>query len=337
MRRNFSERKITGDIRMNLKKLVTAAALLALSFPAIAQTTLKLGHPQSSTSAFHFGAQAFADEFARLTQGKYRINLFPSGSLGGEREMVESVQLGTLDLVVTSTGPVGNFVPETLITDIPFLFRDYDHARKTLDGPIGQDLLAKFPAKGIIALAWAENGFRHVTNSKRAVNAPEDLKGLKLRTMENQVHMTAFRALGASPAPMAFTELFTALQQGTVDGQENPIPVITSSKFGQVQKNLSLTGHVYSPALILASPQMFNGLPADVKKALQDAARVGAQAMRRKVNEVEATGVAELKAQGVNVVEKVDKSKFQAALSTAYADYAKRFGAENIQRIRDVK
>jgi TRAP-type C4-dicarboxylate transport system substrate-binding protein len=122
-----------------------------------------------------------------------------------------------------------------------------------------------------------------------------------------------------------------------VDGQENPIPVITSSKFGQVQKNLSLTGHVYSPALILASPQMFNGLPADVKKALQDAARVGAQAMRRKVNEVEATGVAELKAQGVNVVEKVDKSKFQAALSTAYADYAKRFGAENIQRIRDVK
>ncbi|MFN9727440.1 TRAP transporter substrate-binding protein [Acidovorax sp.] len=322
---------------MRLSRLLTALALAATAASALAQTTLKLGHPQSSTSAFQTGAQAFADEFAKLTNNRYKISVFPSGALGGEREMVESVQLGTLDLVVTSTGPVGNFVPETLITDIPFLFRDYDHARKTLDGPIGQDLLAKFPSKGIVALAWAENGFRHLTNSKRAVNTPEDMKGLKLRTMENQVHMTAFRALGASPAPMAFTELFTALQQGTVDGQENPIPVITSSKFGQVQKNLSLTGHVYSPALILASMQMVNGLSAADKKALQDAAKFGAQAMRKRVNEVESSGVAELKAMGVNVVTDVDKSKFQAALAPAYAEYAKRFGEANIQRIRDVK
>jgi TRAP-type transport system periplasmic protein len=322
---------------MRLNRFFTALALAAAAASTMAQTTLKLGHPQSSTSAFHVGAQAFADEFAKLTNNRYKIALFPSGSLGGEREMVESVQLGTLDLVVTSTGPVGNFVPETLITDIPFLFRDYEHARKTLDGQIGQDLLSKFPAKGIVALAWAENGFRHLTNSKRAVNTPEDMKGLKLRTMENPVHMTAFRALGASPAPMAFTELFTALQQGTVDGQENPIPVITSSKFGQVQKNLSLTGHVYSPALILASMQMVNGLSAADKKALQDAAKFGAQAMRKRVNEVETSGVAELKAMGVNVVTDVDKSKFQTALAPAYAEYAKRFGEANIQRIRDVK
>jgi tripartite ATP-independent transporter DctP family solute receptor len=322
---------------MRLNRILACLAFVTAASAALAETTLKLGHPQSSTSAFHTGAVAMADEFAKLTQGRYKISVFPSGSLGGEREMVESVQLGTLDLVVTSTGPVGNFVPETLITDIPFLFRDYDHARKTLDGPIGQDLLTKFPAKGIVALAWAENGFRHLTNSKRAVNTPDDMKGLKLRTMENPVHMTAFRALGASPAPMAFTELFTALQQGTVDGQENPIPVITSSKFGQVQKNLSLTGHVYSPALILASLQMVNGLPAADKKALQDAAKFGAQAMRKRVNEVESSGVAELKAMGVNVITNVDKSKFQTALAPAYVEYAKRFGEANIQRIRDVK
>lgn len=322
---------------MRLNRFFTALALTAAAASTMAQTSLKLGHPQSSTSAFHVGAQAFADEFAKLTNNRYKVSIFPSGALGGEREMVEGVQLGTLDLVVTSTGPVGNFVPETLITDIPFLFRDYDHARKTLDGQIGQDLLSKFPAKGMVALAWAENGFRHLTNSKRAVNTPEDMKGLKLRTMENPVHMTAFRALGASPAPMAFTELFTALQQGTVDGQENPIPVITSSKFGQVQKNLSLTGHVYSPALILASLQMFNGLSAADKKALQDAAKFGAKAMRKRVNEVESSGVAELKAMGVNVVTDVDKSKFQSALAPAYAEYAKRFGEANIQRIRDVK
>ncbi|MES2888839.1 MAG: TRAP transporter substrate-binding protein [Pseudomonadota bacterium] len=320
-----------------MTRFFTALALVAGTTAPLAQTALKLGHPQSSTSAFHVGAQAMADEFAKLTDNRYKVSVFPSGSLGGEREMVESVQLGTLDLVVTSTGPVGNFVPETLITDIPFLFRDYDHARKALDGPVGQELLAKFPAKGMVALAWAENGFRHLTNSKRPVNTPEDMKGLKLRTMENPVHMTAFRALGASPAPMAFTELFTALQQGTVDGQENPIPVITSSKFGQVQKNLTLTGHVYSPALILASSGLVGSLnPAD-KKALQDAAKVGAQAMRKRVNEVESSGVAELKAQGVNVITDVDKAKFQAALAPAYAEYAKKFGEANIQRIRDIK
>lgn len=322
---------------MRFTRFFTALALAACVTAPMAQTNLKLGHPQSGTSAFHVGAQAFADEFAKLTNNRYKISIFASGALGGEREMVESVQLGTLDLVVTSTGPVGNFVPETLITDIPFLFRDYDHARKTLDGPIGQELLAKFPAKGIVALGWAENGFRHLTNSKRAVNTPEDMKGLKLRTMENPVHMTAFRALGASPAPMAFTELFTALQQGTVDGQENPIPVITSSKFGQVQKNLTLTGHVYSPALILASTSMVGALNAADKKALQDAAKAGIQAMRKRVNEVEASGVAELKAQGVNVITDVDKTKFQAALAPAYAEYAKKFGEANIQRIRDVK
>jgi tripartite ATP-independent transporter DctP family solute receptor len=314
---------------------VTLAAAAVLPFAAAAQTTLKLGHPQSATSAFQTGAQAFADEVARRTNNRYKVEIFPSGSLGGEREMVESTQLGTLDLVVTSTGPVGNFVPDTLITDIPFLFRDYAHARAVLDGPIGQEILAKFPAKGIVGLAWAENGFRHLTNSKRAVNTPDDLKGLKLRTMENPVHMTAFRTLGALPTPMAFPELFTALQQGTVDGQENPIPVITSSKFGQVQKNLTLTGHVYSPALIIMSAGTYGRLSDADKAAFRDAAKAGAQAMRKRVNEVESSGIDELKAQGVVVVMQVDKAKFQEALAPAYVEYAKRFGKEPIDRIRN--
>ena len=322
---------------MNLKKLAAAAALLALSVPAIAQTTLKLGHPQSSTSAFHFGAQAFADEFARLTQGKYKINLFPSGSLGGEREMVESVQLGTLDLVVTSTGPVGNFVPETLITDIPFLFRDYDHARKTLDGPIGQEILAKFPGKGIIALAWTENGFRHLTNSKRAVVKPDDVKGLKVRTMQNPVHIQAFQSIGVQPTPMAFSELFTALQQGVVDGQENPIPVILSSKFSQVQKHLSLTGHVYSPALLLMSPALWNKLSDADKAAFREAAKVGVAAQRKKVNDDEAAGIAQMRADGMEVVVAVDGNAFRTALTPVWTDFAKKYGADNIRRIQDVK
>jgi TRAP-type transport system periplasmic protein len=322
-----------------MKNVLIALSLsLALCGTAIAETkSFKLGHPQSATSAFHAGAQFFADEVAKTSQGRFKVDLFPSGALGGEREMVESAQLGTLDLVITSTGPVGNFVPDTLVTDIPFLFRDYDHARKVLDGPIGQEILAKFPAKGLIALAWAENGFRHLTNSKRAINGPDDLKGLKVRTMENPVHITAFKTIGALPTPMAFTELFTALQQGTVDGQENPIPVITSSKFGQVQKHLSLTGHVYSPALILMAPSTFGALSAADKKLFEDAAKAASAAMRRKVNEIESSGVTDLKAQGVSVVDTIDKAKFQAALTPAYAEYAKRFGADKIDRIRNTK
>lgn len=322
---------------MRFNRIIAALALVASTATAFAQTTLKLGHPQAATSAFHTGAVAFADEFGKLTKGKFKIEIFPSGALGGEREMTEAVQLGTLDFVVTSTGPVGNFVPETLITDIPFLFRDYDHARAVLDGPIGAEILAKFPSKGLIGLAWAENGFRHLTNSKRDVLNPEDLKGLKVRTMENPVHMQAFRTLGAQPTPMAFPEVFGALQQGTVDGQENPIPVITSSKFGQVQKHLTLTGHVYSPALIMTSTRLFGTFSDTEKTALQDAAKTGAAAMRKRVNEIENSGIKDLQSQGVKVTTSVDKAKFQAALAPAYAEYAKRFGAASIERIRNFK
>ena len=201
----------------------------------------------------HYGVavDTFAREVEKRTNGRYKVQNFYAGALGAERESIEGVQLGTLDLTLTSTGPLPNFVPEVAILDIPFLFRDYAHARAVLDGPIGQEMLQKFPPKGIVALAWAENGFRHMTNSKRPVNGPDDLKGLKMRTMENPIHIQAYKQFGILPTPMAFTEVYTALQQGTVDGQENPLSVITAAKLDQVQKNLTLTGHVYSPALIL--------------------------------------------------------------------------------------
>jgi tripartite ATP-independent transporter DctP family solute receptor len=322
---------------MRMNRIAAALVLSCASLSALAQAALKLGHPQAATSAFQVGAVAFAEELGKLTKGKYKVDIFPSGALGGEREMTESVQLGTLDFVLTSTGPVGNFVPEVLVTDVPFLFRDYGHAHKVLDGAIGQEILAKFPAKGLVALAWGENGFRHLTNSRRSVVNPDDMKGLKLRTMENPVHMTAFRTLGSLPTPMAFPEVFTALQQGTVDGQENPIPVITSSKFGQVQKHLTLTGHVYSPALFMTSPALFEKLPDADKQAFRDAARVGAAAMRKRVAEVEKSGIEELRAQGVTVVTEINRPAFQAALRPAYEQYEKRFGAAALERIRSVK
>jgi tripartite ATP-independent transporter DctP family solute receptor len=277
------------------------------------------------------------EELARLTNGKWTIKQFPANALGGEREMVEGLQIGTVDLVITSTGPVGNFVPDTLITDIPFLFRDYKHAHAVLDGPIGQRILEQFPKHGLIALAWGENGFRNLTNSKRPIRTPEDARGLKVRTMENQVHMQAFRTIGVLPTPMAFPELFTALQQGTVDGQENPIGVILSAKFPQVQKHLSLTQHVYSPALILMSPSVWNKLDAKEKEAFQQAAKVGAAAMRKKAFDDAQNGVEELRKQGMEVVTDLDRKAFEEALKPAFVEFAKRFGQAKIDEIRNVQ
>lgn len=320
-----------------LKPLALAAVLAAATGTAQSQTVLRIGYATSATSHYGVGTTAFCDEMEKGTQGRYKCQQFPSSALGGEREQIEAVQLGTQDLVNTSTGPLGNFVPEVRIVDIPFLFRDYDHARKVMDGPIGQDLQKKMAAKGLINLAWTENGFRHMTNSKRSINSAEDASGLKMRTMENKVHMEGYKTFGILPTPMPFPELFTALQQGTVDGQENPIPVILASKFSQVQKHLSLTGHVYSPAAIILSPAVWNKLSAADKVVFTEAAKRGATAQRKKVNDDEASGIAQLRAEGMQVIEKVNGESFRKAVAPAYANFAKEFGADKIAAIQAVK
>jgi len=317
---------------------VLAAALVVLTgAPAAAQETLKMNISISQNSHYGVAVDVFAREVEKRTSGRYKVQNFYSGALGAERESIEAVQLGTLDLTMTSTGPVPNFVPEVAILDIPFLFRDYAHARATLDGPIGQELLAKFPSKGIVALAWGENGFRHMTNNKRSVVLPDDLKGLKMRTMENPVHIQAYKQFGIIPTPMAFTEVFTALQQGTVDGQENPLSVISAAKFVQVQKYITLTGHVYSPALILMNKTKWDSLSAADKQAFTEAAKEAVKANRARIDEDERRVVAELKSGGMTVVEVVDKSKFQAALQPTFVEFGKKFGQDNIDRIRNYK
>ena len=321
-----------------MKSSLIALALFGLGVASVqAQTVLKIGYATSQTSHYGVGSTVFCDDIEKGTQGRYKCQQFPNSALGGEREMIEAVQLGTLDVVNTSTGPVGNFVPEVKIVDIPFLFRDYDHARKVMDGPIGQDILTKFPSKGLVALSWTENGFRHMTNNKRPIVKPEDAAGLKMRTMENKVHMDGYRAFGIQPTPMAFPEVFGALQQGTVDGQENPIPVILASKFSQVQKYLSLTGHVYSPALLITSPRVMNKLSDADKKVFYDAAKHATVEQRKKVNEDEANGIAQLEKEGMTVVRRVDGAAFRNALRDPYVNYSKEFGADNIRKIQDVK
>jgi tripartite ATP-independent transporter DctP family solute receptor len=324
----------------NPTPLLSAAAIaltLALSTAAHAQTAMKISISIAQNSHQGVAIDTFAREVEKRTAGRYKVQPFYSGSLGGERESIEAVQLGTQELTFSSTGPVPNFVPAARILDIPFLFRDKAHARAVLDGPIGQDMLKEFESKGFKALAWGENGVRHMTNSKRAVNLPDDLKGLKMRTMENPVHVAAYKGFGIITTPMAFPEVFTALQQGTVDGQENPLSVIMAAKFDQVQKHLSLTGHVYSPGIFLMNKAAFDKLSAADQKAFLEAAAEGVKANRARVDEDDAKGVAELRSRGMTVTENIDKSKFTAALAPVYAEFDKQFGKANIDRIRNFK
>lgn len=324
---------------MKLKAVASvlrAVAVAVLASTALAQTNMKISISIAQNSHQGVGIDTFAKEVEKRSNGRIKIQPFYSGSLGGERESIEAVQLGTQELTFTSTGPVPNFVPEARILDIPFLFRDKAHAHAVLDGPIGQEMLAKFEAKGFKALAWGENGVRHMTNNKRAVNAPGDLKGLKMRTMENDVHIAAYKGFGIITTPMAFPEVFTALQQGTVDGQENPLSVITSAKFDQVQKYMSLTGHVYSPAIFLMNKAAFDTLSAADKQIFLDAAKEAVKANRARVAEDDARGVAELRSKGMQIID-VDKAKFVAALAPVNADFEKQFGKANIDKIRAVK
>ena len=323
---------------MKLARLALGLSLaLGIAASVAAQTTMRISISIGKDSHQGVGIDVFASEVEKRTAGRYKIQTFYSGSLGGERESIEAVQLGTQELTMTSTGPVPNFVPETKILDIPFLFSSKEHAQAVLDGPIGQAMLAKFEPKGFKALAWAENGVRHMTNSKRAVNTPDDLKGLKMRTMENPVHVAAYKGFGIVPTPMAFPEVFTALQQGTVDGQENPLSVIMAAKFDQVQKHLTLTGHVYSPAIFLMNKASFDKLSAADKTAFLEAAKIAASANRVRVASDDAKGVSELRSKGMNVVENVDKAKFVAVLAPVYAEFDKQFGKATIDRIRNFK
>lgn len=321
-----------------IKKALAASLFSAVVMsPAMAEQTLKMAYALSKTSHYGVAADAFEKAIGQSTNGQVKIQQFPNSALGGEREVIEGLQLGTIDLAVVSTGATLNFVPETGVIDIPFLFRDLDHARKVLDGPIGQKLLADFPEKGLIALAWGEQGFRHLTNNVRAVKTPTDLKGLKIRTTENPIHITAFRKIGMLPTPMAWPEVATALQQGTIDGQENPISVIVSAKLSQMQKYLSLTAHVYGPALILMSPSVYEGLSDEDKTKFKAAGVASAKAMRAFVDNVEKSGVETLKKEGMQVEENVDHDAFVKAVEPVYPEFYKKFGKELVESIRNTK
>lgn len=292
---------------------------------AHAQKVIKIGYAVGHDSHYGAGADAFCGELEKTTAARYTCSQAPNATLGNEREMVEAAQIGSLDVAFVSSGTVGNFVPEIRVLDIPFLFRDYAHARHTLDGEIGQKLLGQFPSKGLVALAWGENGFRQLTTTNRAINTPADLANLKLRTMENKVHIESFKTLGALPTPMAWPEVYTALQQGTIDGQENPLPILITARLWQVQTHLALTSHVYSPTLFIASPALYNKLSDEDKKAFVSAARAGAKAQRERVTKDDAIAIAQAEKEGMTVT-RPNTAEFRTALEPAFKNFEKTYG-----------
>jgi tripartite ATP-independent transporter DctP family solute receptor len=296
------------------------------------QVVLKLGHAVAPEHPYHLGAVRYSELVAQRTKNKVKIDVYPSTQLGNERDMVEGLQLGTIDLVVTSTGPLGGFVPRMFVVDLPFLFRDRAHAYKVLDGPIGRELLDAFSAKGIRGLAFWENGFRQITNSVRPIEKPEDLKGIKIRTMENKVHLSAFRAFGASPTPMAWSEVYTALQQKTIDAQENPIAILYFQKIYEVQRYLALTGHFYSPTPLLMSLKTFHNLPENIQKVMLDTAMECATYERNLLRDNETKQLAEIKAKGMQVT-LPNKKPFQDAAAPVFKEFESQFGKETIDRI----
>jgi tripartite ATP-independent transporter DctP family solute receptor len=317
----------------------TAALLCAVAaapMTAAAQQTLRLGHNISTSSPYHLAAEHFARLVQERTQGSLRVQVFPAGALGNERDMIEGAQIGTIDMVVTSSAAAGPFVPALRILDVPFLFRDPAHARGVLDGPVGAELLAAMPARNLIGLAWGDIGFRHIS-ANRPVRTLDDVRGLKLRSQNNPIHLAAYRALGMQPTVIGFNELYAALQTGVVDANEQPISIHVASRFYEVQRNLTLTGHLVASALFVASPATFNRLPAATQEILRVAARESTPVMRRAADEQDAAGLGTLRERGMTIQDSFDREAFLRALQPAFAEFGRELGEANIRRIQDAR
>ena len=319
------------------RALIVLAVILFVAPAASAQQkTYRIGYILSTQSQLGVGATVFAAEVAKQTAGKIKIEQQPNAALGGEVEMLSGLQLGTVDFAFITGAPLPNIIPEVGVFNIPFLFRDLAHAQTVLDSPLGRVYLDKFKDKGMIALAWGENGMRHITNSKRPIAAPEDIKGLRLRLPQSDVMLSGFKVLGADAVSLPFPQVYGALQSGQIDAQENPISTIVSAKFFQVQKYLSLTGHVYDPAVILVSKDTWDELTGTEQAALLEAAKAGAKASRDFNALHEKAGVEYLRGQGMEVVDQVDRAQFMDAILPAHSEFEKRFGAAVIKQIQDM-
>lgn len=318
-----------------MRKLLTAAVLIASAAPAYAQTTLKFGHYADVKHPGHDAAVQFATNVEKRTNGQIKIQVFPSNQLGNPGEMLQQTKLGVIDFAIPTQGQLDKFEKAFAAVMMPFAFANLAEAHKALDGPVMDWLSPLAEKQGFKMLANWEWGFRHITNSKVAVNGPGDVKGLKIRVPPEVQLEATMEALGAQVTKIAFPELYLALSQGVVDGQENPVAVIHSLKMWEVQKHIALTGHSYNNAILVMNKGKFDALTADQKKIVQEEAKSAGVLMRKLAADKETAQLAELQAKGMALT-KPDTAKFRAMMEPAAKKIAAYAGEDNVKKFNEL-
>lgn len=299
--------------RLTLRLIAACALAAAVAAPAAAQTKLKWAHVYETSEPFHKYSVWAAEEIKKRTNGKYDIQVFPASSLGKESDINQGLQLGTVDIILTGASFAGNSYKPLAITYFPFIFRDAEHQLKYARSDVFRELAKGYDDKtGNHITALNYYGARHVTSNK-AISKPEDMKGLKIRVPDAPAYLAFPKSLGANPTPIAFAEVYLALQNGTVEAQENPLPTIEAKKFFEVQKNISLTGHIVDSLLTVVSGPLWGKLSADEKKVFSDVMQEAAERTGREIIASEARLVEEFKKKGNNVIT-VDKNAFREAV-----------------------
>ncbi len=320
---------------MKLKHLVAALSVaLAASGTALAQDIkprmIRFGYGLVEQSNQGRAVKLFAEEVEKASGGKMKVRAIGAAALGSDVQMQQALIGGAQEMMVGSTATLVGITKEMALWDTPFLFNNAQEADIVLDGPVGEKVKAKLDEKGLVGLVYWENGFRNLTNNKRPVARLEDMDGIKLRVMQNNVFLDSFKSLGANAVPLPFSELFTALETKAVDGQENPYNTILSSKFYEVQKYLTVTNHVYSPWIVLASKKWWDGLSAAEKKVLNDAAKKSRDFERKDTREEAARALADLKAKGmqVNELSPAEANRMREKLTAVNASIAANVGQD---------
>ncbi|WP_302794820.1 TRAP transporter substrate-binding protein [Cloacibacillus evryensis] len=317
-----------------MKKILAAVMFMVIMAAGAASAApeykIKVAYISSESHPTAQAMTGFAKDVDSASQGRIKVELYPNGQLGSDRELCEGVQMGTIQMVVSSTSALAGFDKRIQVLDLPYLFTTRKAAFDAVDGELGKKLNSYLEKKGFLVLGYQENGFRHVTNSKRPIKTPADLKGLKIRTMENPMHIAFFKELGANPTPMSWGELYTALQQGTVDAQENPYAMIDDGKFYEVQKYVSETGHLFSYEIIIANKKFMEKLPADLRKIVDDAAHRAVMDQRARMEKEEAVFKAKVTKTGLkaNTLTPEQKKPFVDATKKVYSQFEKDLGKE---------
>ena len=294
---------------------------------------LIFAHGGSSDHPYHIGALKFSELVKKASQGEIIIHIYPDGVMGSEGDAADGVRLSNVDIAVISAGgAMSHWIPEMQVLDMPYLFRDRYHAYSVLDGNIGSEFNYMMEKHGFKNLAYWEIGFRHITNNKKEITVPEDMKGLRIRVMPAKVYKVMMNELGATPIPIAFSNVYNAFQRGIIDGQENPMTTIRAMKYYEVQKYLSLTSHVYSSAVVIMNTSMFNGLSKVNQKILLDAAKEAGQFERKYVEIKEIEDIQFLKSHGMKMSQP-DIGMFKAATYSIKDILAEEISPDMVERI----